>query len=73
MERHPENEPLRRELRTIQAEIAGLRTELGISEDTLRDAIRRRRGADTRPTRRKLSEAELNQLIDGISRGTQTA
>ena len=32
MERHPENEPLRRALRTIQAEIAGLRTELGISE-----------------------------------------
>lgn len=44
--------------------------ELGISEDAFRDAVRRVRGLETKPTRRKLSEAELRQLIDGISRGT---
>lgn len=44
--------------------------ELNVCEDTLRDAIRRARGEDPRPLKRKLSEAELNQLIDDISRGT---
>lgn len=44
--------------------------ELGISEDTFRDAVRRVRGETVRNTRRKLSEAEINQLIDDISRGT---
>jgi len=47
--------------------------ELGISEDTLRDAVRRVRGLDTKPLKRKLSEAEINQLIDDISRGTKVA
>jgi hypothetical protein len=32
METHPENEALRRQLRAIQAEVAGLRVELGIRE-----------------------------------------
>jgi cytochrome c553 len=44
--------------------------EVGISEDTFRDAIRRVRGETPRPLRRKLSEAEINQLADDISRGT---
>jgi len=44
--------------------------EFGISEDTLRDAIRRARGEDVRNLKRKLSEADINQLIDDISRGT---
>lgn len=45
--------------------------ELQISEDTLRDAVRRVRGEITKPLRRKLSEAEINTLLDDISRGTQ--
>ncbi len=45
--------------------------ELGISEDTLRDAIKRVRGEDTKPLRRKLSQADIDRLIDGISRGTK--
>jgi hypothetical protein len=44
--------------------------ELGISEDTLRDAIKRVRGQITKPLKRKLSQADINQLIDDISRGT---
>lgn len=44
--------------------------EYGISEDTLRDAVRRVRGEDVRNTRRKLTQAEINQLVDDISRGT---
>lgn len=44
--------------------------ELGISEDTLRDTIKRVRGQDPRPLRRKLTSAEISQLIDDISRGT---
>ena len=44
--------------------------ELNVSKDTLRDAIARVRGGETRPLRRKLSESELNQLVDDISRGT---
>jgi hypothetical protein len=44
--------------------------ELGISEDTLRDAVKRVRGQEARPLRRKLSQADINQLIDDISRGT---
>ena len=44
--------------------------ELGISEDAFRDAIRRVRKQDVRSTKRKLSEAELNQLLDDIPRGT---
>lgn len=46
--------------------------ELGISEDTLRDAVRRARGEEPRPLRRKLSQADINQLIDDISRGTKS-
>ena len=44
--------------------------ELGISEDAFRDAIKRVRGQETRAVKRKLSDAELNQLADAISRGT---
>lgn len=44
--------------------------EAGISEDTFRDAIRRVRGEVPRPLKRKLSEAEINQLLDGIPRET---
>jgi hypothetical protein len=44
--------------------------EYGISEDTLRDAVKRVRGEITKPARRKLTDAELNTLLDDISRGT---
>lgn len=46
---------------------------LGVSEDTARDAIKRARGELPRPVRRKLTEAEINQLVDDISRGTSDA
>ena len=44
--------------------------ELCISEDTLRDAVKRVRGQDTKQLRRKLTAAELIRLTDDISRGT---
>jgi hypothetical protein len=44
--------------------------ELGVSEDTLRDAVRRVRGEITKPMRRKLSDADIDRLLDDISRGT---
>jgi hypothetical protein len=44
--------------------------QLGCDQETLRDAIKRVRGIAPRPLRRKLSEAELNQLLDDIPRGT---
>lgn len=44
--------------------------ELGVDTETLRDAIKRKRGIAPRPLRRKLSDAELNQLLDDIPRGT---
>lgn len=49
---------------------AGKAKEMGVDEETLRDAIKRVRGERPRPVRRKLSDAEFNQLIDDISRGT---
>lgn len=42
--------------------------ELGVSRDTLRDAIRRVRGEDTRTTRTKLNEAELEALCNEVNR-----
>jgi hypothetical protein len=44
--------------------------ELNVCEDTLRDAIRRARGEDTKPLKRKLDQAEIDRLLDDISRGT---
>jgi hypothetical protein len=46
---------------------------LNVDVETLRDAIKRVRGQEPRPLRRKLSDAELNQLISDISRGTAEA
>jgi hypothetical protein len=45
--------------------------ELGVDTETLRDAIKRARGITPRPLRRKLTNAELNQLLDDIPRGTE--
>jgi hypothetical protein len=47
--------------------------ELGVDTETLRDAIKRARGLMPRPLRRKLTNAELNQLLDDIPRGTEVA
>jgi hypothetical protein len=47
--------------------------ELQVDEETLRDTIKRLRGELPRPTRRKLTTAELNQLLDDIPRGTEDA
>jgi hypothetical protein len=38
--------------------------ELGVSEDTLRDAVRRVRGELTKPIRRKISEAESSRMLE---------
>jgi DNA invertase Pin-like site-specific DNA recombinase len=46
--------------------------EMGVSEDTLRDAIKRARGEDPKPVKRKLTAAEIDRLVDDISRGTLT-
>lgn len=40
--------------------------ELGISRQTLYDAVRRRRGLDTTPMRRKLTQFELGQLVGEV-------
>lgn len=40
--------------------------ELNVDEQTIRDAIARVRGLSPRPVKRKLTTAEINQLIDGI-------
>jgi hypothetical protein len=42
--------------------------ELQVDEETLRDTIKRLRGEMTRPTRRKILDAELNQQLDDIMR-----
>jgi hypothetical protein len=47
--------------------------ELQVDEETLRDTIKRLRGETPRPVRRKLTMAELNQLLDDIPRGTEDA
>jgi hypothetical protein len=38
--------------------------KLQVDEETLRDTIRRLRGEMPRPARRKILDAELNQLLD---------
>jgi predicted DNA-binding protein YlxM (UPF0122 family) len=47
--------------------------ELGISKPALYDAIARGEGRMTSATRHKLSELEIEQLVDEVSRGTLTA
>lgn len=44
--------------------------ELGVTKDTLRDAIRRVRGLDTRNTREKLSSLEIDALANELLGGT---
>lgn len=42
--------------------------ELHVDAQTLRDAIRRVRGEDTKGTRQKLSQAEIDELATLLSR-----
>ncbi len=48
--------------------------EFGVDDETLLDAIRRVRGEDPRPIRRKIDiDAEVDRILSDISRGTESA
>lgn len=49
---------------TLQAKA----NELQVDVETLKDAIRRVRNQDTKPQRRKLSTAEIEELVEFVSR-----